>query len=52
MPAVRSSLAPRTSLSLPANGAFGDATFGVHELFVTSLAHTTLFVVHTDLMAP
>lgn len=39
----------RRAILVPANGVFGDATFGEDELFVTSLGRSTLFVVHTDL---
>jgi sugar lactone lactonase YvrE len=47
-PATTTPLAPRTAITLPANGVFGDATFGVHDLFVTSLARPTIYVVHTE----
>ena len=43
-------LAPSARLALPANGVFGDAAFGAHELFVSALGRRSISVVHTDLM--
>lgn len=40
------------AVALPANGVFGDAAFGAHDVFLTSLGRQTIFVLHTDLMAP
>lgn len=45
----RTTLATRGDLLLPANGVFGDATFGPHELFLSSLGRPSVFVIHTDL---
>lgn len=52
MPATHGELAARTSVTLPANGVFGDASFGTHELFLSTLARNSIYVVHTSVMAP
>lgn len=43
---------PSRALALPANGVFGDSAFGPTELYLTSLSRSSVFVVHTALMAP
>lgn len=40
------------ALALPANGVFGDAAFGIHDVFLSSLGRQTIFVLHTDLAGP
>ena len=54
---ARAGAPPETLLApgaivLPANGARGDSAFGPGELYLTSLARTKVFVLHTDLRAP
>jgi sugar lactone lactonase YvrE len=50
--AMPDELVPARALALPANGVFGDSAFGVTELYLTSLSRSSLFVAHTDRMAP
>ncbi|MFO0709148.1 MAG: SMP-30/gluconolactonase/LRE family protein [Sandaracinus sp.] len=49
MPGEPRVLTDRRGILVPANGVFGDETFGTDELFVTSLGRESLFVVHTAL---
>lgn len=46
------SLLANRALTLPANGVFGDSAFGAHDLYLTSLARPSIYVLHTDLAAP
>lgn len=51
-PATPELLAALRAITLPANGALGDAAFGASDLYVSSLGETAISVVHTDLVAP
>lgn len=45
-------LATVRDVALPANGAFGDTAFGTTNLYLSVLGRQSVYVLHTDLMAP
>ncbi len=46
------SLLGNRELTLPANGVFGDTAFGPHDVYLSSLARPSVYVLHTDLASP
>lgn len=51
-PAAPEPLVPASSIVVPANAVFGEGAYGASKLYLSALGETSIWVVHTDLMAP